>query len=108
MLDWHNGVTGDTMSRKAAKLKAEWKSLRGRRATSTEMEKFAKSLGRRRRKKKGGDGLWESTVFSELRSVVIPSHPGDLKIGTKQAILKVLLTDVDSWEAKEGDEYDTD
>ena len=96
------------MSPKAAKPKGKWEALYRRPASSSELEKFAKSLGRRRRSKQGGDGVWENTQFPDLRAVVIPSHPGDLKIGTKQSILKVLLMDVEFLEAKEADKNDTD
>ena len=77
------------------KLEDEWRSLKRRRDVKyEEISGFAGRLGRIGRKKQGGDRVYVSGRFPELRGVTIPDHSGTIPLGTKNAILKALWADV--------------
>ncbi len=93
------------MTKKAERLRRRWNELwNAKTVTCSEMQRFATSLGRKRRRRSGRGGgrheIWESR-FSSVRAVPIPSHSGDLKIGTKQSLLKAFEEDVMMWEHQE-------
>jgi hypothetical protein len=63
-----------------------------------ELESVAGQLGRNRRGgESGSHGQWVSR-FSTLRPVTIPRHKGDMKRGTKNAIISALEDDVALWD----------
>jgi hypothetical protein len=63
-----------------------------------ELETVASRLGRiRRGGESGSHGQWVSR-FPTLRPVTIARHSGDMKRGTKNAILNALEDDVILWE----------
>lgn len=103
------GVTGDTMSPRAADLRAEWKSLKDGSPSHRDLEAFARRLGRQPRKKKTGDPVYVSNEFPDLQVVTMPPpHSKGLAKGTKHAILKELLKDVERWEQREAEEAGND
>lgn len=69
---------------------------------------MASSLGRRERSTQTGEPVWVSDAFSDLRSVSIPNHSGDMKIGTKNSVLTVLELDVERHEQFEWEESSDD
>lgn len=74
---------------------------RPRSVRSSELERLAKSLGRERKKKQTGEPMYvakpESEALVETRAYAIPSHPGNLPIGTALSILNSLEGDVFRW-----------
>lgn len=84
---------------KIAKLRREWESLRGRPVKAAELESLARKLGRKRNTSRGKEPVWESTEFSDLFPLAIPSHGArDLPIGTRRSILDQLEDDLNKWE----------
>jgi hypothetical protein len=87
-------------ARQLAKMEAELKALRKRGSvTAGDLESLAASLGRTRRDASGSHGQWLS-AFPGVRPVTIARHTGDLKIGTKKAIIAALEEDLARWEAQ--------
>jgi hypothetical protein len=66
-----------------------------------ELESVAKQLGRIHRGESGSHGQWVSR-FSTLRPVTIARHKGDMKKGTKNAIINALEDDIAQWEIEIG------
>jgi len=65
---------------------------------SGELVKVAKSLGRRRKKKRRGEPIYISTIFPQLSPLRIPSHPGALPRYTALSVLNQLDEDILQWE----------
>jgi hypothetical protein len=87
-------------ARQLAKIAAELRALRARGGvTASDVESVAASLGRVRRTASGSHGQWLS-AFAGVRPVTIARHTGDLKIGTKKAIIAALEEDLALWEAQ--------
>jgi hypothetical protein len=87
-------------ARQLAKIEAELKALRRRGSvTADDLESLAASLGRTRRSASGSHGQWLS-AFPGVRPVTIARHTGDLKIGTKKAIIAALEEDLALWERR--------
>jgi len=88
-------------ARQLAKIAAELKALRKRGSvTADDLESLAASLGRTRRGGgSGSHGQWLS-AFPDVRPVTIARHTGDLKIGTKKAIIAALEEDLALWEVR--------
>jgi hypothetical protein len=91
---------------KLAKLKQDLAAVRRTQATAKDVERLAKRLGRRR-KKRGKEPTWESEVFANLYPLTIPHHGGkDLASATKKNILAQLEQDVLAWEMHLDDEVE--
>jgi hypothetical protein len=87
-------------ARQLAKIAAELKVLRTRGGVAAgELESLAASLGRTRRAGSGSHGQWLS-AFSGVRPVTIARHTGDLKTGTKKAIIAALEEDLAMWQSQ--------
>ena len=87
-------------ARQLGKIEAELKMLRTRGGvTADDLESLAASLGRVRRAGSGSHGQWLS-AFKGVRPVTIARHTGDLKMGTKKAIIAALEEDVALWQAR--------
>jgi hypothetical protein len=87
-------------ARQLAKIASELKALRKRGSvTAGELESLATSLGRTRRAGSGSHGQWLS-AFPGVRPVTIARHTGDLKVGTKRAIIAALEEDLALWEGQ--------
>ena len=66
--------------------------------TSRELISIAKSLGRRRKKKRRGEPIYISIIFPQLSPLRIPQHPGALKPLTALSVLNQLDEDIHQWE----------
>lgn len=84
-----NDTAGDTMDKKKLrKIKKNLDSLRSRpnNIRSSELQKLAKSLGRKRAKR-GHEPNYISDLLPRSRPISIPSHPGALARFTAENIL---------------------
>jgi hypothetical protein len=87
-------------ARQFGRIASELKALRERGSvTAGDLESLAASLGRTRRAGSGSHGQWLS-AFPGVRPVTIARHTGDLKIGTKKAIISALEEDLALWEGQ--------
>jgi hypothetical protein len=66
--------------------------------TSHELVSIAKSLGRKRKKKRRGEPVYISLIFERLSPLRIPSHPGALPRFTALSVLNQFDEDVLQWE----------
>lgn len=75
-------------------------ALRGGPRKARELERLAKTLGRKRAKR-GKEPTWISVPFPELPPVSIPHHSRDVKRGTAEEILSQLERgDITMWERR--------
>jgi hypothetical protein len=85
-------------------LKKEIANARRSPQKAADLERLAKSLGRKK-VKRGKEPMWESTEFDELFPLSIPHHGGrDLAPGTQRSILDQLDDDILAHEEKLGDD----
>ena len=62
-----------------------------------DLVQMARRLGRRR-VKRGHEPTYISEAFPEARPITIPSHPGNMPIGTARNILNDLDGDIFLWQ----------
>ena len=87
--------------KKLAKLRRQLQEFRRSARKARDVERLAQQLGRRKRKGRGKEPMWESSEFPELFVLAIPHHGGrDLAPGTLRSILDQLEQDVFAWERK--------
>ena len=90
---------------KLHKLRRELLRLRRSPQKAADLERFAKSVGRKK-VRRGKEPTWESTEFN-LFPVAIPHHGGkDLTVGTKNNVLDQLEDDLLAWEERLDSEQD--
>lgn len=79
------------------------RELRLRKAVQArEIEELAQKLGRKQHHR-GKEPAWISTEFPSLYPITIPRHgKSDLKIGTKNNILRQLQEDIDCFKQRIG------
>jgi hypothetical protein len=87
----------DKLKRELSKLRRQSAGIRSR-----DLQSLAKSLGRRRIKKRTGEPTWISTRFANARPISIPDHPGALKRFTAGNILDQLEQDLFLFEEELG------
>jgi hypothetical protein len=89
--------------RKLGKLKLELVRLRRGPRKASELEKFAKALGRKR-VNRGKEPVWDNPNFQDVSVLSIPHHGArDLSPGTQRNILDLLEGDILAWDEKLAD-----
>lgn len=82
----------------------------------SELRSIAEKLGRKKKKKQGGEPTWVREDCPQLRPPLsIPQHATEMKKWTAKSVIHQLLSDVDEWEiylaekaGEEGNEEDDD